>query len=179
MKMSTICSPSVVAACVAVCCSVLQCVTVRCSVLPVLKTTPPEAPIFEDDYTMFTKCCCSVCCSVLQIVAKCCSVLPCVAECCSVLQRVAVFCSVLECVAYSLQTTTPCSRNVLQCDAVCCSLLQSVAVSTACCTNLHVWTISQLICTIHTVHKFYITSVAIAHTYVPCPPSPSFAPTHQ
>ena len=88
------------AACVAVCCSVLQCVAVCCSVLQCAA-------------------CVAVCCSVLQCVAVCCSVLlmdvfvrSCkslaeeeeaipsgVAALCSVLQRCAVCCSVVQCVA--------------------------------------------------------------------------------
>ena len=58
------------AACVAVCCSVLQCVAMCCSVLQ-----------------------CAVRCSVLQCVAVRCSALQCVAVCCSVLQCLAVCCS--------------------------------------------------------------------------------------
>jgi len=134
LKMSTICSPRVVAACVAVCCSVLQqCVAVCCSVLPVLKTTPPEAPIFEDT----TPCspsvaavCVAVYCRVLQSVAVCCRMLQCVAVCCSVLQCI-IMCCLFFADDYSMFHETCCT--VMQSVAVCCSLLQCVAV---CCSVL-------------------------------------------
>jgi len=107
VAVTILCSPSSpsslpVAACVVVCCSVLQCVAACCSVLQ----------------------CVVVCCSVLRCVAaECCShnimfvFLPIAASCCSALQCVAVRCSALQCVAVRC--------SALQSVMVCCIVLQS------------------------------------------------------
>ena len=90
-----------VAACVAVCCSVLHRVAVCCIALH----------------------CVALCCIVLRCNAVCCSVVQCVAACCSELQHIAPCCTV------SLWVAVFC--NVLQCAAVCCSTLQCVAICCA------------------------------------------------
>ena len=136
------------AACVAVCCSVLQCVVVCCSVLFLQQSRANPRKSREDSESSPTRVyrsdCATetVCCSVLQCVEKDAGNIDeehviarkdskclgerqykCVAVCCSELQIeecIAVCCSVVQCGA------AWCS--VGQCVAVCCSELECVAV---------------------------------------------------
>jgi len=121
---------SLMPACVAVCCSVLQCVAVRCSVLQ----------------------CVAVCCSVSQCVAVswhawddayrrgASHTIPTVshwtlqhsATHSNTLQHTATHCNTLQHTAHDTLSVTQ-DQRLLQCGAVCCNVLQCVAV---CCSVL-------------------------------------------